>query len=172
MAQRNFEQNKSRKYSLKERTELGNLIKKYKDKYDSLVEENKDKANYDRQLKQHIKILPGDGFIVKAVCEYYDNLKEMKADDLKLLNYLKLGNCCLALVHQSESELSAPPTKTKYRHPGGRRKIAGPEVQQALYDWFIDMKGTLKARLPKSMFKGCVRDIFTSLFCMPKREDL
>ena len=58
MAQRNFEQNKSRKYSLKERTELGNLIKKYKDKYDSLVEENKDKANYDRQLKQHTKILP------------------------------------------------------------------------------------------------------------------
>ena len=41
MAQRNFERNKSGKYSLKERAEPGNLIKKYKE-YDSLVEENKE----------------------------------------------------------------------------------------------------------------------------------
>ena len=51
MAQRHFERNKSGKYGLNERTELGNLIKKYKDEYDSLVEESKDKANYDRRLK-------------------------------------------------------------------------------------------------------------------------
>ena len=42
MAQRNFERNKSGKYSLKERAEPGNLIKKYKEEYDSLVEENKE----------------------------------------------------------------------------------------------------------------------------------
>ena len=81
MAQRNFERNKSGKYSLKERTELGNLIKKYKEQYDSLVEENKDKVNYDRQLRQHRKVLPRDGFITKAVREYYDDLKVVKADN-------------------------------------------------------------------------------------------
>ena len=42
MAQRNFERNKSGMYSLKERAEPGNLIKKYKEEYDSLVEENKE----------------------------------------------------------------------------------------------------------------------------------
>ena len=53
MVKRNFERNKPGRYtySLKRQTELGNLIKKYKDKYDSLVQENKDKANYDRELK-------------------------------------------------------------------------------------------------------------------------
>ena len=51
MAQRNFEWKKSGKYSLKEQTELGNLIKKYKEEYDSLAEENKDKVNYVRPLR-------------------------------------------------------------------------------------------------------------------------
>ena len=154
MAQRNFERNKSGKYGLKERTELENLIKKYKEEYDSLVEENKDKVNYDRRLRQHTKILPRDGFIAKAVREFYHDLKEVKADDRKLVNALKLGKRCLAPVDQPESELSAPLTKGKYRQPGGGRKVAVPEVRKALYDWFIDMRGTLKARLPKSMFKA------------------
>ena len=43
----------------------------------------------------------------------------MKADDPKLVNTLKLGNGCLTLVDQSESELSTPPTESKYRQPGG-----------------------------------------------------
>ena len=86
--------------------------------------------------------------------EYYDDLKEVKALDRKLVNALKLGKCCLALVDQPESELSAPPTKNKYRKPGGGRNVAVPEVRKALYDWFIDVRETLKARLPKSMFKA------------------
>ena len=142
MAKRNFERNKSGKYTLKERTELRNHIKKYKEEYNSLVEENKDKVNYDRQLRQHTKILPRDGLIAKVVCEYYDDLKEVKADDRKLVNALKLGKRCLDLVDQPESELSAPPTNSKYRQPSGERKVAVLEVQKALYDWFIDVRGT------------------------------
>ena len=86
--------------------------------------------------------------------EYYDDLKVVKADNWKLVNALKLGKHCLALVDQSESEFSAAPTKSKYRQPGGGKKVAVPEVQKALYDWFIDVWGTLKARLPKSIFKA------------------
>ena len=103
-----------------------------KEEYDSLVEENKDKVNYDRRLRQHTKILPRDGFIAKAVCEYYDDLKEVKADVRKLVNALKLGKRCLALVDQPESEFSAPATKSKYRQPGGGRKVAVPDVWEAL----------------------------------------
>ena len=80
-------------------------------------------------------------------------MKEVKVDDRKLINALKLGKRCFALVDQSESELSVSPTNSKYRQAGGRRKVAVPEVRKALYDWFIDVRGTLKARLPKSMFK-------------------
>ena len=101
--QRNFEGNKLEKYNLKERTELGNLIKKYKDKYDSLVEENSDKVNYGRRLRQLTNIFSRDSFIAKAVRKYYHGLKEVKVDDRKLINALKLGKRCFALVDQSES---------------------------------------------------------------------
>lgn len=56
----------------------------------------------------------------------------MKADDPKLVNTLKLGNGCLTLVDQSESELSTPPTESKYRQPGGGWKVAVLEILQAL----------------------------------------
>ena len=82
-------------------------------------------------------------------------MKEVKVNDRKLVNALKLGKRCFTLVDQSESELSVSPTNSKYRQAGGRRKVvAVPEVRKALYDWFIDVRGTLKARLPKSMFKA------------------
>ena len=37
---------------------------------------------------------------------------------------------------------------------GSGRKIFAPTVRAALYDWFIDVRGFLKARLPRSSFKS------------------
>ena len=100
-------------------------------------------------IKEAYKNITKRRFYCKKVLEYYDDLKRVKADDSKLVNALKLGKRCFALVDQSKVELSAPPTKSKYRKPGG-----GREVQQALCDWFIGMRETLKVRLPKPMFKA------------------
>ena len=36
---------------------------------------------------------------------------------------------------------------------GGGRKKSVPEAHEAMYDWFIDIRSSLKARLTKSMFK-------------------
>ena len=77
----------------------------------------------------------------------------MKADVRKLASALKIGKRSIALLDQYESELSAPPTKSKYRQPDGRRRVAVPQVQQALDDWFTDVRRTLKARLSKFTFK-------------------
>ena len=33
------------------------------------------------------------------------------------------------------------------------RKVTIPDVRQAIFEWFIDIRGTLKARLPRKMFK-------------------
>ena len=45
------------------------------------------------------------------------------------------------------------PSKSKYRKPGAGRRTNIPDVREALFDWFIDIRNTLKARLPRKMFK-------------------
>ena len=45
-------------------------------------------------------------------------------------------------------------SKSKYRKEGGGRKVTIPNVREALFEWFVDVRGTLKARLPRKMFKA------------------
>ena len=40
----------------------------------------------------------------------------------------------------------------KFRTTGGGRKSRTLEVREALFQWFIDVRTSLKARLPKSLF--------------------
>ena len=43
-------------------------------------------------------------------------------------------------------------SKSKYRKGRGR-KVTIPNDREALFEWFVDVRGTLKARLPRKMFK-------------------
>ena len=67
---------------------------------------------------------------------------------------VKLGKRCYESQIASQCDIKEPPTKSKFRNPGGGRKVNAPEVREALYDWFIDIRGSLKARLPRSLFKA------------------
>ena len=44
--------------------------------------------------------------------------------------------------------------KSKYGKEWGGRKVTIPNVHEALFEWFVDVRGTLKARLPQKMFKA------------------
>ena len=45
-------------------------------------------------------------------------------------------------------------SKSKYRKEGGGRKVTIPNVREALFEWFVDVRGTLKARRPWKMFNA------------------
>ena len=76
----------------------------------------------------------------------------MKHNDPDLSNSLKLGKWCLDSVEVND--FTEPPAKIKLRQAGGDRKKSVPEVRAAMYDWVIDIRSSLKARLTKSMFKA------------------
>ena len=60
-----------------------------------------------------------------------------------------------------KSEVAMPTAKSKYRQPGGGRKVVAPTVREALYDWFIDIRGALTGRLPHSMCKAHAKFFYT-----------
>ena len=81
------------------------------------------------------------GCVARAVREFYSDLKD-----------LKLGKKCLNQVEADKDAAAASPNKPKYCQAGGERKLTIPDVRQVLFEWFIDIRGALKVRLPRKMF--------------------
>ena len=81
---------------------------------------------------------------------------------------LKLGKRCLNSLETSN--FTEPPTKNKFRQAGAGRKKSVPEVREAMYDWFIDIRSSLKARLPKSMFKASCKIFYEQWLSQQEKE--
>ena len=106
-------------------------------------------------MKKHTKPIPREGYIARAVRDFYPDLRNVKHNDPNLQAAVKLGKRCHEQLLNSEStcEINVGPSKSKYRKPGAGRRTTIPDVREALFDWFIDIRSTLKARLPRKMFK-------------------
>ena len=127
---------------------------KYKEEYDKKVEENKNAVNYNERRKKHTAKWPREGYFACAVREYYSDLNGLKNDDPVMKKAVKLGKRSYENQIASQCDIKEPPTKSKFRNPSGGKKVTAPEVREPLYDWFIDTRGSLKARLPRSLFKA------------------
>ena len=90
--------------------------------------------------------------MARAVRKFYSDLKDVKHNNSDLSNALKLGKRCLDRLEAND--FTEAPTKVKSRQAGGGRKKSVPEFREVMYDWLIDIRSSLKARLPKSMFKA------------------
>ena len=120
------------------------LCKKYKDEYDAKFDEYKKQVNWNDKMKKHTIKLPREGYPACAVREYYPDLQGLKHDDTILVKAVKLGKRCYDQVAEDKNEVTERPSKSKFRQPGGRRKVVAPTVREALYEWFIDVRGSLK----------------------------
>ena len=140
------------KYTLEEKNALVKLCKSYKKEYELSVSENSQIVNYSEKRRKHVKTLPGGGYVARAVREFYSDLKDVKHDNPTLTKALKLGKRCLNQVEADEDAATAPPSKSKYRQAEGGRKLTIPDVRKDLFEWSVDIRGTLKARLPRKMF--------------------
>ena len=90
--------------------------------------------------------MPRKSFIAKADHEFCQDLKDMKTNDSQSLKAFKLGKYYHVLVKQSDTELLAPSTSSKYRQSGEGWNAAILEVRQALCDWFVDMSDALRTQ--------------------------
>ena len=145
---RKFVRGRNKKYSLKEKHGLGQLTKntnhsimimlgRIKTELVTTICINDPQKNYQKKDTWQ---------------EQCENFKDVKHNDPDMWNALKLGKRCLDSLEAND--FTEPPTKVKFRKAEGGRKKSVPEVCEAKYDWFIDIRSRLKARLPMSMFKA------------------
>ena len=103
---------------------------------------------------------PKLGFIAAAVREFYPDLSKVKHDNLNLVKALKFAKRCYEKYLANDFEGEEPPKK-RFRESGAGRKCKAPEVREAMFEWFINVRGVLKGRLPKKMFRTKCQQVYS-----------
>ena len=143
-------------YSNDEKLLLAELVAKRKKEYDA--EFTRGKTRYDAKRKKHIQVKPSSGFTARAIREIYTDLAEAKNGDPKFCKGVKPASRCFNEIDQLRDPSTCAPTKK--RALGGGRKSKAMEVRQALFTWFVDVRESLKDRLPRTMFKLKANELY------------
>ena len=155
---RNFGRDTYRKYSLEERTALGQLCQQYKNQYEEQVVSDKNKVTFNTKKRKHTNIKPKVGWASRAVRDFYPDLKGLRNDDPICRKAKGMAERSLKMIQNAENDPN--PTKAKFRQKGGGRNVKCPEVGDALYAWFIDIRGSLKACLPINIFREQAKSFY------------
>ena len=126
-------------------------MKECKEEYQDELKDLEGKKKYDNKRKRHVSVTPTWGPLAKSVRLFYADLKDAKNSDQHFQNAIKLAERCYNSLAELD-DCSKPPAKI-FRASGGGRKSQAPEVRDALFQWFIDVRGSLKGRLSRKMFK-------------------
>ena len=153
MSRRVFNTNKGtyNLYSNDEKLQLAELVAEKKEEYDAEVALNEGKTRYDNKRKKHVTIKPTGVYLAKAVREFYPDLAKVINGDPNFCKAVKLATSCYNEIEQLRDPSTCAPAKK--RAIGGGRKSKAPEVRQALFSWFANVRESLKGRLPRHFFK-------------------
>ena len=147
------------KYSLTEIRDLGELVEKYNKEYDKEVKALQGKTCYDYKGKKHLPIKPKQGFLATAVREFYSDLANVKDNNNNPSKALKFAKTCHE-KYLNDEFVDEEPSKKRFRDSRGERKCKAPEVREAMFEWFINVRGVLKGRLPIKIFRSKCQQVY------------
>ena len=114
------------------------------------LEALKDRTHYDYKRKRHVTDQPKQVCVAAAVCGFYSNLKSSKPDSQEMKNACNLAKQYYEKLQPGDFKDGA--SSKKYRAVGGGCKSRTQEVREALFEWFFDVRTSLKVLLPKTLF--------------------
>ena len=94
-----------------------------------------------------------EGYVSKALRMYYCNLKTLPSNDKEFLKARHMASRAFQeFQKQKENPTVEKPKRHRYRASGAGPKQKAPNVRDALFEWFIDIRGALKGRISIPMF--------------------
>ncbi len=109
-----------------------------------------------------VKQKPKESYTSRAVRQMFPSLRTKQATDPDFRKALSLARRCYEtyLKSQEIGVDAEEPSKKKFRASGGGRKSSAQEVRQAAFEWFIDVRGNLKGRLPRKAFRIKCQELY------------
>ena len=81
----------NKKFSLKEKKELGEVVLRFKNEYDEERQKLEKEVHYNAKRKRWVTTAPKEGYISKAVRYFFSDLADVSAKDVNLKNACKLA---------------------------------------------------------------------------------
>ena len=100
---------------------------------------------------------PKWGFYLKAVREFYTDMKDVPNDHPDFQRAIKVAT----RAFENIADLRDPATRSikKARFSGSGRKRKAPKICFTLFSCFVNVREGLKRRLPKRLFKLKVNEL-------------
>ena len=142
-----------------EKRQLGELVQCYKAEYDILVINSEGKTKLDRRRGKHVPDLPKKDYVSRTVRSFHIDMKDRKSND----NEFKVA--CKFATHSFEhlaelNDSSVCPPKKICASGRGRKKNA-PEVREALFSHFVDVRESMKGGLPKRLLRLKAKQLYS-----------
>ena len=105
--------------------------------------------------------------------QFYSDLAEVSNNNPQSEKALKLASRSYNDLESLRDPSSCPPKKI--RASGAGRKVKAPEIRQALFSWFVDVRETLKGCLPRRLFKLKANQLYNEWLVqnpVPKKDRL
>ena len=130
-----------------------------------------------------VQRVPTSGFLSRAVRNFFPSLANVKGNDEEFKRALQVARRCHDKFYKGDGNgddftitSTEKPTK-RFCAEGAGRKVKATEVRQAMFKWFIDVRGSLKGHLPKKIFKAKCEELYQSWLSSqdekpPKEEQL
>ena len=115
-----------------EKFELGKLIAEMKLEYEN---ECSKKSKLVPHVNGRRSTKPKAGYLSKAIRQYYNDLAKLPSDDKEFKRALAFGKRCHDYYLGGNQD--EPPSKKRFKRPGGGRKQVAVDVRMRLFQWFI-----------------------------------
>ena len=113
--------------------------------------------------KERLRILKDKGnefgFKSIAVRRLFKGAQDLKHHSAQFNTMLQFAKRCYK-NYKDNKYVGTKITKASYRLQGGGRKCKNMPVRRALFHWFIDVRTSLKGRLPGRLFVGKAKEIW------------
>lgn len=125
-------------YFVTERLKVAQMIDKHKKEYEK--EKKSGKLYFNEKKNKWQTEMPSQGFLSKAIREYYTNLKDMKSTEKLFRNAYDMGRRAYDDFLNGKLKPEDILSSKMLRLPGGGCKVQVPELRQELFQWFIDIR--------------------------------
>ena len=158
------------KFSLFDQKRIALAVQERKRKY----EEDKknpeiNKVIWNEKRKKWVHPFTQTGYIQPTVRKVFIDLKDEKSDTNGFKRATKFVSRCLEKLQRGEFALEENCGKNKYRLMGAGPKKQALEVRYALFDYFVDIRSSLKGCLPQLILLSKAKQLHEE-YCELKRH--
>ena len=127
------------------------------------------KSVWNDERKKWTNPLTQTGYLQPTVREIFPDLSGERCDATDFKSATKFVTRCLEKFERGDFDAEENNTSKKFRLPGAGPPVRALEVRDALFDYFIDIRGSLKGRLPLFMLHAKAIELYEK-YCELKQQ--